>query len=33
MKCAPAATRLFPDPVGVDKMTFAPETISISASS
>jgi hypothetical protein len=27
------ATRLLPDPVGVDRMTFAPETISMSASS
>ncbi len=32
-KCAPAATRLLPDPVGVERITFAPETISISASS
>src|ERR1700746_3126460 len=27
------ATRLLPDPVGVDKMTFAPDTISMRASS
>ena len=31
--CAPAATRLLPDPVGVLRITFAPETSSISASS
>ena len=32
-KCAPVATRLFPEPVGVDRMTLAPLTTSISASS
>jgi hypothetical protein len=31
-KCAPTATMLFPDPVGVERMTFDPETISIIAS-
>ena len=30
--CAPVATRLLPDPVGVDKITLEPETSSISAS-
>ena len=32
-KCAPAAIMLLPEPVGVDTITFAPETTSISASS
>src|SRR5215469_15188622 len=32
-KCAPVAIRLLPDPVGVLTITWAPETISISASS
>ena len=32
-KCAPVATRLLPEPVGVVRITFAPETTSISASS
>ena len=32
-KCAPTATIDFPDPVGVARMTFEPDTSSISASS
>ncbi|CAM5658219.1 hypothetical protein STENM327S_08992 [Streptomyces tendae] len=32
-KWAPAAIMLLPEPVGVDTITFAPETTSISASS
>jgi len=32
MKCAPVATRDLPEPVGVDRMTFPPDAISMSAS-
>ena len=32
-KCAPVATRLLPEPVGVDSTTLAPENSSMSASS